>query len=407
MTGIFFWLLVLTILYTYAGYPVLLAVLAALRRRRTEYPPATPSITLLITAFNEEKVIAQKIENSLQFDYPRDRLQILVAVDGAGDNTHEIVREYAGRGVELSHSQTRRGKTAAINRAVPLARGEIVVFSDANNLYGEDTLRELVAPFADPTVGAVSGEKTILRGDGTLGETEGLYWKYESSIKEQETRLGCCTGVSGEALAIRRDWFEPLPENIINDDFYLAMQVIRRGYRVLYAPRARSFERVSPTSQHEIERRARIIAGRYQAIVWAHRLLPFNRPFVVWQVVSHKFMRPLVPLAMIGALVTNVVAVFWPPESVAWPVLFLAQPYNWIMLGLQAAFYIAAVVGGQLERRNARWLRWLYLPTFLLNSNWAALKGLYRFVTGKQTTRWAKAIRRESLHEHTEPDRRK
>ena len=177
------------ILYTYAGYPLLLALLARTRRKPAPYPAAQPLVTLLIAAYKEEAVIARKLDNSLELDYPRERLQILVAADGSDDRSAEIVQGYADHGVELNYTPERGGKMAAINRAMPNARGEIVVFSDANNMYDPRAIRELIAPFADPKVGAVTGAKTIVQDEGGLSESEGLYWKYESFIKKQETRL--------------------------------------------------------------------------------------------------------------------------------------------------------------------------------------------------------------------------
>lgn len=390
-----FWFFISTIFYTYFGYPALLTLFARTRPTAKPYPPLTPTVTLLIATYNEEAVIAEKIENSLALDYPAEKLQILVVNDGIKDNTAEIVRGFASRGVELNSSPIRKGKMAAINRAVPLARGEIIVFSDANNLYAPDTLRQLVAPFAEPTVGAVSGAKRIIKGDGPLGDSEGLYWRYESFIKQQETRLSTCTGVVGEMLAVRRSLWESPPAKIINDDFYLAMRLIKRGYQVVYAPQARSFERISPSAQNEVTRRARIVAGRYQAISMAHKLLPAN-PIVAWQIISHKFLRPLVPLAMIGAFLCNILAVIQPTSKQEGKPLRLAPPVNWLFLALQALFYALAWLGGRVKGQGTAG-KVLYLPFFLVNSNLAALIGLYRFVNGQQSTLWKRVPRRKKV----------
>lgn len=398
MAGGLFWLLLIIVAYTYAGYPILLWLLALLTRQaQPSHPPATPTVTLLIAAYNEETVIGKKLDNSLSLNYPRELLQILVAADGSDDGTVDIVRSYADRGVALSYSPSRMGKVAAIDRAIPMAQGEIVIFSDANNLYAPDALLEVVKPFADPGVGAVSGAKLILGEDRALSASEGLYWKYESFIKKQETRLGCCTAVAGEILAIRRALYDSPPPHIINDDFYIAMRIVQRGYRVAYEPKARSYEYVSPSAQDEMERRSRMIAGRYQAMAIALRLLPFRQPRLIWQIVSHKFMRPLVPFAMIGAALANVAAVIWPVRNVAGFVprlLVLAPPYGWVMLALQAMFYGLALVGGRLGRAS-KVGKMLYLPAFLVNSNLAALKGFYRFLTGRQSAAWERAQRVE------------
>jgi cellulose synthase/poly-beta-1,6-N-acetylglucosamine synthase-like glycosyltransferase len=396
MSAVIFWGCVLLIVYTYAGYPLLLAAAARIVRglhKKKWSPAAVPTVTVLIAAYNEAEVIAKKLENTLALNYPRELLQILVAADGSDDGTDEIVRSFANRGVELSYIPERQGKMAAINRAMQQARGEIVVFSDANNAYEVHTLRALVAPFNDPGVGMVTGAKHILRGGGSLGSSEGLYWRYESFIQTRESRLGCCTGAAGEIMAIRRGLYTPPPPKIINDDANIALSVIRAGYRVVYAREARSFETVSMTAQDEIRRRTRIIAGRYQLISMAGKLLPWNRPVVVWQFFSHKILRPLVPFAMLGALLANLAAVIVPAPAgpAAW--LRLAPPYALVFLGLQGLFYLLAAIGNWVDQKKMRKL--LYLPTFLVNSNLAALYGFISFISGKQTVLWERVRRQD------------
>jgi len=393
MIVILFWLCVAGIFYVYAGYPLVLTLLARLRPRSIPYVAKTPGVTLLIAAYNEEDVIAAKLENSLKLDYPSDRLQILVSDDCSDDRTLAIVQLFAHKGVELSHAPARCGKMAAINRAIPQARHEILVFSDANAFYEESTLRELVKPFSDPEVGAVAGSKNVIKEDGVLAAADGLYWRYESYIKQQETRLGSCVGVSGEVFAIRRDLFESPPGSVINDDFFFAMSIFQKGYRVAYAPQARSREYVSSNERDEIVRRARIITGRYQAMGMSIRSLPYWRPLIVWQVISHKYLRPLVPFMMIGAFLSNMISLIWayPVESL--PLLSLAVPFNWFFFLLQIIFYFFAWLGAHVTYRGFLG-KLLYLPTFLVNSNYAALLGFYNYITGKSTVIWEKVPRR-------------
>ncbi|HJW90704.1 MAG TPA: glycosyltransferase family 2 protein [Anaerolineales bacterium] len=390
-----FWFCSLLSAYTYLGYPALLWLLARLRPRRAFPLAGTPKVSLLIAAYNEQEVIAEKLENSLALDYPRERLQILVAADGSDDRTPEIIRSYAGRGVELSFQPARRGKTAALNRALAAVRGEILIFSDANNLYAPGAVRALLRPFADAQVGATTGAKCILEGDGHLGASEGLYWRYESAIKDLESRLSTCTAVAGEILAVRRALFEPFPEGIINDDFYLALGLIRRGFRVVYVPKARSYERVSPSAGDERLRRARITAGRYQFLALAGRLLPWKNPLVIWQVFSHKILRLFVPFAMLGAFTAAAAAVLWPARAEMFPALFLAPPYNWLYLVSQLAFYALALLGS-LRPHQGLAGKLLYLPAFLVSSNLAALAGLVTFIRGKQAHLWRRAPRRSN-----------
>jgi len=392
MSAWLFWLSIFGIAYTYAGYPLLLAILAYFRPGLPDYPSFTPSITLLIAAYNEEVDIKQKLENSLALDYPADQLQILVADDGSDDDTVKIVKSFARQGVELSSDPQRKGKMSAINRAMKKARGEIIVLSDANAMYDMSTLRALTAPFSEPKVGAVIGAKIIQSGDGLLGDSEGAYWKYESWISKQETRLGYCTVSVNGMLAIRKKNFEFPPENIINDDFYILMGVIRKGYRSIYAPQAHSIKRISHSAQDEMIRRTRMNAGRYQAIAIAPHILPWRHPLVIWQVISHKFLRPLVPFGMILAFLANLASVIWPAAQGNYNLWRLAMPFNWIFLGLQSIFYLLAWLGNYLKLPGKTG-RLMYITTFLVNSNLAALMGLIRYITRQQSVIWKRVQR--------------
>lgn len=370
------------VLYVYLGYPLLLLLLATVMGKKRPFSPHPdlPSVSLIIAAHNEEAVMATKLYNTLALDYPADKLQIIVAADGSDDATAAIVRSFGRWGVELSYAPARQGKVTAINRAVAQATGQVLAFSDANNLYDAHTLRQLVAPLADPSVGMVSGAKLILRGDGALGDSEGLYWRYESLIKGWQTQLGTATGAPGEVMAIRRNLFEPVPATIINDDLYLALRLITQGHNVHYTPLARSYERVSPTAQDEMLRRSRMVCGHFQLMSQGIRLLSWRRPLAVWNIVSHKYARPLVPLAMIGALLGNVGLLLYQPDMFCL-VVFLAQMilYGLAWLGNRGG------VNGRLT----------YLPTFLVNSNRAALHGLYQFLTRQQTNQWQRVARRK------------
>lgn len=390
----FFWVSVGSILYTYFGYPVLVTMFSFIHPKSQRHEEKPLSVTLLIAAYNEENVIEKKILNSLNIEYPKENCQILIVTDGSSDHTPKIVEKFKKDGVELLYQPERRGKMAAINRALSYARGEVIVFSDANNFYQPDTLKNLVAPFSDPNVGAVSGAKFIEKGDGVLGESEGLYWKYESFIKKRESLLGSCTSAAGEILAVRKENYIAPPNNIINDDFYIAMQIVRQGFRFIYAPDAKSSERVSPTARDEITRRTRINAGRFQTIALARQVLPFNQPVLVWQIVSHKFLRPLVPFFMIAALLSNLFVVLFPPPTTS--VFNLGKPFGVIMLTIQLFFYLLALIGAQITKsgQSTHVARLLYILTFLMNSNFAALKGFVQFLRGGQSHIWERIQRR-------------
>lgn len=399
MSGIAFWSAVGLVGYTYAGYPLLIAALARLRRPRPVDREHTPNLTLVIAAYNEEAVIATKLEQSLALDYPADRLQIIVAADGSDDRTVEIASGFAGRGVVVLHRPQRAGKLAAITRAVAAATGDVVVFSDANNRYEPDALREMAAPFADPRVGAVSGRKVVV-DDDALGYSEGLYWRYESMIKRWETRFGSTVGVNGEIIAVRRHLFATAPAGIINDDTWLARLVLRGGHRIAYAERAVSVERVSADAAAEQARRSRMVAGQLQVLLRARTELPWRRPVITWQLISHKLLRPLVPLWMAVALGASIAALAAPGSGHGiGAVLTLAAPWNYAAAAAQAAFYLLALAGGRVSGVLGKVA---YLPRFLWDSNVAAVRGMARLISGRQTVLWERVARREEQLETVE-----
>jgi poly-beta-1,6-N-acetyl-D-glucosamine synthase len=391
MFGIIFWLSVTFIFYVYAGYPILIGLLARYIKLPVYASDHRPRVTLLFAANNEEKVLAKKLENCLALDYPRASIQILVVDDGSIDGTAAIARSYEDRGVELVSIPERRGKLSALTDALKCVRGEIILLSDADNFYPSDVLIVLARYFSDPKIGCVSGGRNVI-GETLLGKAESLYWKYEEYIKLQESRLGSCVGVAGDLLAVRKSLYVPPPQGIINDDFYTGLRILKQGYRVVYAPDARSLHPVAGSEEGEMERRARMVAGRYQAIFSAWHVLPWRNPVVVWEIVSHKYFRPLVPFAMLLALVANLLA-FLPYGSGFGPGwLVLSGPYRWVILSIQVIFYFFAWIGSRYKFSGVVG-RVLYLPTFLVNSNAAALKGFFRYMTSKQTVVWEKAAR--------------
>ena len=390
---ILFWFSIGVIFYVYLGYPLIVAILALLRPKPNFQSSNFPFITVLIAAFNEEEVIAQKIENILLSDYPKDKMQIIVSDDGSIDRTKEIAQSYLDQGVEVISDSNRRGKISAISDAMKIARGEIIVFSDANNIYYPDAIRALTIPFSDQKVGAVVGAKLVSGEEKALGLSEGIYWRYESFIKMTETRLGNCVAITGEVWAARRILVELPPTDIINEDFYMGMKIIRQGYRLVYTPRARSYKQISLSSAGEILRRTRITAGRYQILANSLRVLPFNNPIAIWQIISHKMLRLFLPFAMVAALVSDV----W----ISLDVLKLQEisldsllPNIYvIILALQITFYLLGWLGNRTEKSKNKFQKILYLPSFLIKSNFASTSGLVSYLSRKQTNLWQRAPR--------------
>jgi hypothetical protein len=344
MAKLLFWISAGFAFYVYIGYPILLWGLQAIFRSLPGKQPVEPSVSLLVAAYNEAAVMADKIRNSLALDYPADKLEVVIASDGSKDATAEIVRSFVGAEtsaggetggrVRLLNYEENRGKTVLLNDAVRELRGEIVAFSDASSMLAADSVRTLVQSFSDPRVGAVSGVYRLLKKDqARLGSQEDLYWKYETFLKVQEAKLGAFTGAHGSLYAIRRALY-PFPSaDTINDDFTIPMRILERGYRVAYEPAAVAYEEA-----HEMEgfaRRVRITAGNIEQLREIKSLISPPRPFVLFCLLSHKAGRLLVPVFMLMALAANV----------ALRGLF---PYNWLLLG-QGLFYGLAVLGAMVS----------------------------------------------------------
>lgn len=375
------WLFIALVIYGYVGYPLLLWLLKKLIAKPVKTDDNhKPTISLIIAAYNEEAVITQKINNSLELDYPADKLQIMIVADGSTDQTAEIARTHANDRVTVLYDPPRRGKSAALNRGVEQATGEILVFSDANAYYLPDALHQLARNFADPAVGCVSGKKTVRSSGSTVAESEGTYWKYESFIKKSESAIHSTTGVVGEMNALRKSLYSPIPANIINDDAYLAMQVMRHGHRVIYEPEAISWETSSQSQRDEIIRRQRINAGRYQ-LMFQPSLYPWHNPLVLFMLVSHKFFRLLLPIFMMCAVIFNLLAIITGTDS-----LTLFAGFG------QMVVYGLALIGYWLER-NQRKSKLPTLIYYIVSSNGASLRGLMRYVRGQQSVLWEKAQR--------------
>ena len=370
--------------FHYIGYPVVLVVLARIRPRPVRKASISPRISLIVSAYNEATVIGDKLTNSLGLDYPD--LEIIVNTEGSTDRTTEVVETFAAKGVIGLKGRERRGKAAALGTAAELARGEILVFSDANAFYDRQAIRHLAANFADPQVGCVSGYKAV-QDTGevdhvTAAQSEGLYWRYENLIKELESEVASSAGTVGEMLAMRKQLFAPIPAGIVNDDAYLAMRTLRQGYRVIFEPKARCWEVSSANLAEDAMRRRRITAGRFQ-LFSDLELWPWNQPLALFMMLSHKALRLLLPLFMIGALAANILAFLLPLEA--------AFGMAFTLFG-QVLFYGCALVGALTERTSKGW-RPTRIALYLTASHLSSLVGLWRYLNGRQTVLWEKIAR--------------
>jgi biofilm PGA synthesis N-glycosyltransferase PgaC len=378
-----FWGSLLALAYVYAGYPLIAGLRARIRPRPVRRAPIEPHVSIMVVAHNEAQRIAGRIENLLALDYPRARLDIVIASDGSTDGTVNEAKAYAGAGVRVHRFAERRGKAAVINDVVPQLTSEIVVFADARQRFDTGSLRALMANFADPAVGAASGELMLATDGGTATAARGtaFYWRYEKFIRYSEGRADSTVGATGAIYAIRRELFAPIPADTILDDVVIPMRIVRRGYRVIFEPGARAYDTASATAQQEFIRKARTNAGTFQLFSRERWLLNPLQNRLWFETVSHKALRLTLPLLHALVLVSNVLVV-WALGLGPWAL------YGWLLAG-QVAFYAAALVGH--ARRESRRRSFVFsVPCAICLLSWAAVVGFARFVTNRQQVTWEK-----------------
>lgn len=384
LTETVFWISFFIVLYTYAGYPLILLILVFIKELFVKRKPlslSTPAVTMIVAAYNEEDIIEQKISNTLALNYAADKLKFIFISDGSTDNTAAIINNYPQ--IQHLHEPQRKGKLAAMNRAMSFVETEIVIFSDANTLLNENCISLIVSHYADTKVGGVAGEKKILSGDG-VAKGEGLYWKYESFIKNLDSRFFTVVGAAGELFSIKKSLYANLPDNIIIEDFVQSLQLCGKGYVVRYEPRAYSIEHASVTERDEMERKIRIAAGGFQAIVYLRNLLNiFRYPVLSFQYISHRLLRwTLCPIALVLLFLTSALL-----YSTAGPAFF--NVFFWV----QVVCYAAAFAGWMLVRRN-RPAGIFYVPFYFVFMNFCVFAGFSRYITGRQQSIWRKAGRK-------------
>jgi len=388
---IIFWICVFLVFYTYIGYGMLLWVLVQIKRfvrgkaaqRDLPADDVLPHVTFMICAYNEQDIVDMKMENTLQLDYPHDKLHIMWVTDGSTDQTNERLAQYPE--VEVVFTPERKGKTAALNHGIGQVHSEITVMTDANTIVNPEAIREIVRCFQDPRVACVAGEKRVMaRNDGqSAAEGEGLYWKYESALKRMDSELYSAMGAAGELNAIRTKFYQPMPETALLDDFVMSMRMVDQGYKIAYTSDAYAMEYGSADLTEESKRKRRIAAGGLQSIWWLRQMMnPFRRPIVAFQFVSHRVLRwSITPIALIALIPLNVALVFLKAGTV----------YNFIWL-LQILFYLAAFASWLLEKQGRK-SRLLYVPYYFLFMNLNVFRGMKYLSTHKTSGAWEKAKR--------------
>jgi cellulose synthase/poly-beta-1,6-N-acetylglucosamine synthase-like glycosyltransferase len=370
-----FWGSLAVVAYVYVGYPVLIFLLSRLRPRPPRRQPHEPTVSFIIAAYNEEKAIGDKLANTLALDYPADRLDVIVVSDGSTDRTEEIVRTQWADRVRLLVVSGRGGKTLAQNHAVALARGEILVFSDATTVYRPNTLRALMANFADPEVGCVTGWVVMGVEQATsIHRGRAVYADYEQLLRRYESRFASILGATGAVYAIRASLYTPLPPDVTSD-FAQAMKVVEQGYRAILEDDAVVYE---PGEGHsirdELERRTRVITRGLRGQFYLRRFFnPLRHPWFCFQALSHRLLRWAVPCFMIVALVANL----W----------LVGRPFYRLLLFGQVALYVAAAVAYALERRHVR-VPGLVIPLYFCVVNLAPLLAVRSLLRGDKKVVW-------------------
>jgi cellulose synthase/poly-beta-1,6-N-acetylglucosamine synthase-like glycosyltransferase len=372
---IVFWISAAALVYTYVGYPLLISIMSCFRQREVLSASFEPFVSIVITAYNEERDLRAKLENTLALDYRHEFLEIIVASDCSTDATDDIAHEFADRGVRLVRQSQRLGKTAAQNLAVEQARGEIVLFSDATSLYQQDVLRVMMPNFADSTVGCVAGRLIYVDPtDSRVGRGARSYWSYETFLKKHESRVCSLIGASGCLYAVRKSAYLPL-YNEACSDFIIATKMVEQGLRAVYEPRAICTEETNRHTDKELKMRVRVIAQTLTDL-WRHRAMmnPRRSGFYAVQLLSHKVMRYAVPIFLIAIIVAS-------------GALAKHSLFYWVVFGAQLISYLGALAAWMLERVGVR-NRMLAMPQYFVLSNLASMIACYQFLRGERYAHW-------------------
>lgn len=388
---IIFWLGCFMVFYNYAGYAALVYLMNRVKgRKKTAFQADFyPTISFVVAAFNEEDCIEKKLTNSLSLNYPPEKIEFIFITDGSTDHTMDIIRKYPS--IQLLHQPERNGKTAAINRAVIHARNDILIFSDANTILNPDVILNIARHYSNKKTGGVAGEKKVLasstEGADQVGAGEGLYWKYESLLKQLDSDFYSVVGAAGELFSLRRELYEPIPNDVILDDFIISMWVTQKGYRVVYEPCAYALELPSFSMEDEHKRKVRIAAGGFQSMAMLKSALYFWRhPKLSFLYISHRVLRwTLSPLCLILAFISNGVLILISGDRL-YEILFVAQ----------MIFYSMAIFASLISFKS-KIFKIFKLAYYFVFMNVSVVQGFFRYLRGKQPAAWEKAKRNQPV----------
>lgn len=389
---ILFWLSIFIVFYAYIGYGILLYIIVKIRRmfgltrKVPENNNYTPEVTLFVAAYNEKDYVADKVKNSSSLNYPQNKVKQIWVTDGSDDGTPDTLRKFEN--VEVHHLDARGGKIGAMNRGMQFVKSPIVIFSDANTHLGEDSIQEIVNLFKDPNVGCVSGEKRIYNkdSDAAAGAGEGIYWKYESTLKKWDAELHSVVGAAGELFAIRTELWQEVEKDTLLDDFIISLRVAMSGYTIQYNPNAYAIETASANVKEELKRKIRISAGGIQSVIRLKELLNvFKYGTLSFQYISHRVLRwTLAPLCLLLLIVFNI--------CISSHNNFATNNiYTWLLIG-QGLFYSSALLGWLLEQKKLK-VKLLFVPYYFFIMNLSVYLGLIRFLKRNQSVNWERAKR--------------
>jgi cellulose synthase/poly-beta-1,6-N-acetylglucosamine synthase-like glycosyltransferase len=389
---ILFWIFLFIIVYTYVGYGVLLYVIIKTRRffkigNKVEVDQSyEPEVTLFIAAYNEKDYVAAKMKNTLSLDYPKDKLNIVWVTDGSDDGTPDLLKDFPNTAVH--HLDERNGKIGAMNRGMNFVKTPIVIFSDANTNLGKESIRRIVNLFSNPTVGCVSGEKRIIEkeSDVASGAGEGIYWKYESTLKKWDAELYSVVGAAGELFAIRTELYRHVEKDTLLDDFIISLRVAQDGYTIQYDPEAYAIETASANVKEELKRKIRISAGGIQSVVRLRSLLNiFKYGTLSFQYISHRVLRwTLTPICLLLLIPVSIV--------LAYNEGLLDFGLYAVLFWLQMLFYVGALTGWFLENRSIK-VKLLFVPYYFFIMNLSVVLGFFRYMKKSQSVNWERAKR--------------
>jgi cellulose synthase/poly-beta-1,6-N-acetylglucosamine synthase-like glycosyltransferase len=389
---IIFWILIFIVFYAYLGYGIVLYFLIRVKRffkKSTDVPDFNtelPEVTLFITAYNEKDFIFSKQKNNYSLDYPVEKLKIIWVTDGSDDGSEKILKQY--KDVVVLHEDERKGKINAMNRGIQYVNSPFVVFSDANTLLGKNSILEIVRLFSNPKVGCVSGEKRIFKkeNDAAVGAGEGIYWRYESKLKQWDAELYSVVGAAGELFAVRTELYQPVEPDTLLDDFIISLQIAMQGYTIQYSPEAYAMEMSSANVREEMKRKIRIAAGGMQSVIRLYPLLNVFRYGVLsFQYISHRVLRwTLAPLSLpfifiMNLLLANNTGIF-------------AFTFYSVIFWTQILFYASALIGWYLENKQLR-VKALFIPYYFCIMNLSIYLGVKRYFSRQQSVNWVRAMR--------------